>query len=189
MRRPSVRQDLTGRRFGTLLATKRIPRGHLFPGGSYRTTYVCQCDCGKQTEVLSSSLIQENTKSCGCKTAEMISQRKKKRPYENKYNTLKRVANRDNKECSLSYDDFINFTNIKFCEYCEDEIPWQPYRFLEGDLNVGYHLDRKDNNLGYSVENCVVACARCNWAKGALFTYEEWKHIGKSIKEFREGKR
>ena len=28
-------------------------------------------------------------------------------------------------------------------------------------------IDRKDNDLGYSVENCVTACLQCNYSKGS----------------------
>jgi hypothetical protein len=37
-----------------------------------------------------------------------------------------------------------------------------------------YQLDRKDNALGYSVDNCVVCCHRCNDAKSNGYDYEEW---------------
>lgn len=44
-------------------------------------------------------------------------------------------------------------------------------------------LERKDNEKGYTLENCVLACAICNNAKSNKFTYEEFKKIGKAIKE------
>jgi len=40
-------------------------------------------------------------------------------------------------------------------------------------------IDRKDNNKGYSVDNMVLACIRCNFIKGDFFTFSEMKEIGK----------
>ena len=34
-------------------------------------------------------------------------------------------------------------------------------------------IDRKDNNIGYVIENCVTACRKCNIMKGQM-TYEEF---------------
>jgi len=44
-------------------------------------------------------------------------------------------------------------------------------------------IDRKDNNKGYTEENCVLSCPICNNAKSDKFTYEEFKKVGKAIKE------
>ena len=35
----------------------------------------------------------------------------------------------------------------------------------------------------YSLENCVLACALCNMAKSNMFTYDEFKEVGKVIEE------
>lgn len=54
-------EDLTGRRFGKLVAMR--------PGSktkSGRTTWVCRCDCGKEKEILAYSLKCGDTRSCGC---------------------------------------------------------------------------------------------------------------------------
>lgn len=40
--------------------------------------------------------------------------------------------------------------------------------------NNGYHLDRKNTNNPYSLENCVVCCNRCNYGKSNMFSYDEW---------------
>ncbi len=52
--------DLTGQRFGRLVAIKRIgtKRGEVL--------WLLQCDCGKTTEVLRGQLNSGRTKSCGC---------------------------------------------------------------------------------------------------------------------------
>jgi hypothetical protein len=39
--------------------------------------------------------------------------------------------------------------------------------------NSRYQLDRKDNDLGYTPENVVACCTRCNYAKRDHFTYDE----------------
>lgn len=44
-------------------------------------------------------------------------------------------------------------------------------------------IDRKDNQKGYSEENCVLACAICNNAKSDKFIYEEFKRVGRVIRE------
>jgi len=44
-------------------------------------------------------------------------------------------------------------------------------------------IDRKDNNKGYTEENCILACAICNNAKSNKFTCKEFKKVGKAIKE------
>ena len=40
-----------------------------------------------------------------------------------------------------------------------------------------FSLDRKDNIKGYSKENCVLSCLRCNNIKSNVFSYEEFLEI------------
>ena len=52
--------DLTGKRFGKLTVQYRTnnKKGRIY--------YHCKCDCGKEIDVIYSSLVSGNTKSCGC---------------------------------------------------------------------------------------------------------------------------
>lgn len=62
--------DLTGRRFGRLVAiepTVKRSRGSV--------VWRCKCDCGNECFVGSSELVTENTKSCGCLRAELAATR------------------------------------------------------------------------------------------------------------------
>ena len=75
----------------------------------------------------------------------------------------------------------------KKCHYCrikeENFIEiWGPFY---GGKTRGKRLeiDRKDNQKGYSEENCVLACAICNNAKSDKFTYEEFRKLGRVIRE------
>lgn len=42
-------------------------------------------------------------------------------------------------------------------------------------------IDRKNNNLPYSIENIVFACTWCNKVKGEILTEEEMLQTGKII--------
>jgi len=80
----------------------------------------------------------------------------------------------------------------KNCHYCKikegDFIPiWGKFYTKENSSKKGrgkrLELERKDNKKGYSEENCVLSCAICNNAKSNKFTCEEFKKVGKTIKE------
>ena len=57
----------------------------------------------------------------------------------------------------------------KPCVYCGDTV------------NIG--CDRIHNDKGHTKDNIVPCCRECNIARGDNFTYEEFFHIGKVIKE------
>jgi 5-methylcytosine-specific restriction endonuclease McrA len=73
------------------------------------------------------------------------------------------------------------------CYYCEikeeDFIPiWG--KFYGGKTRgKKLEVDRRDNEKDYTLENCVLACPICNNAKSDKFTDEEFKKVGKSIKQ------
>lgn len=52
--------DISGHRFGRLTALRPLP------SVGRCTVWLCQCDCGKSSEVLTFALRGGSTKSCGC---------------------------------------------------------------------------------------------------------------------------
>ena len=106
------------------------------------------------------------------------------RPFESLYNVLKRSAGMRKRDVLLSYDEFVEFTSTSSCQYCGASVLWVPY--MNDTSFKGYNLDRKDNAVGYSKENCVVCCSRCNRAKSDSFTHEEWVAMTAALKEFHE---
>jgi hypothetical protein len=48
-------------------------------------------------------------------------------------------------------------------------------------------LDRKDNLQGYTIENVVPACKRCNTVKSMYLTYDEMMKVAKTL-GWRRGK-
>jgi hypothetical protein len=69
---------------------------------------------------------------------------------------------------------------------------WDIKRIKEGDCEYcgikkdSISIDRKDNNIGYTINNCVSACSGCNTFKGAHVSYEDMKITGDIIKEVRK---
>lgn len=63
-------KDLTGKRFGRLTALRRLDKKI---GTCY--AWLCQCDCGKLTEVSTNALLKGGTKSCGCGKKEVLHKR------------------------------------------------------------------------------------------------------------------
>lgn len=63
-------KDLTGQRFGKLVAIKRLDEkiGSCF-------AWLCKCDCGNETKVSTNALLKGGTKSCGCTIKEIVGER------------------------------------------------------------------------------------------------------------------
>jgi len=149
-------KDLTGKRFGKLVALERLP--------VRRSRWLCKCDCGSTVVVFTTSLTKEKpTQSCGCLNVH------KQRPFEYLFNVLTEAAKRRGISLELSYEDFVKFTAEKVCHYCYSPIKWTEY-----NGSGRYNLDRTDSSLGYSKDNVVVCCTRCNLAKADRFSYKEW---------------
>lgn len=149
--------DLTGQQFGRLTVI-RIHDG--------RNTYnqilwFCECDCGNTINVLSYSLQNHRTKSCGCYRREVSSKNKGRSPTHGH----KRRGQR-----TLTYSVWTNMkarcynpSNISYRNYggrgiavCER---WR--KSFENFLNdmgekptVYYQIDRIDNEGNYEPDNC-----------------------------------
>jgi hypothetical protein len=144
----------------------------------------CKCDCGKICYIRSSSLINKRTKSCGCLHKDKV----RKAPYYHLFSSLKRreKCGEDNKRCSFTFKDFIKFINIKNCHYCNSIIKWYEHKTSDG--GHAYNLDRKDNTIGYDIENCVVCCPKCNRMKGSL-TYNDFYNFTRPIRLLNQKKK
>ena len=167
-------EDITGKRFGKL----KIISVKL---GEHRSVkWNCLCDCGKEVVKCASPLKRKHVKSCGCLYNARRIQVKGHRPFEWLYKTIISKSIKRNIEVALTFDDFLEFTKIKQCHYCGCPIEWADRTHC---VTGRYNLDRKDNNTGYTKDNCVVCCKECNYAKRNLFTYDEMLIIGKAIGE------
>jgi 5-methylcytosine-specific restriction endonuclease McrA len=70
----------------------------------------------------------------------------------------------------------FKYITARDCHYCgspPDNLYWHA-----GKLFTYSGIDRVDNRQGYTPDNCVPCCKRCNFAKGELSAKEflEWAH-------------
>ena len=95
----AIKKDLTGQRFGRLIAVKDIGQ-KIISGQKYRN-WLCECDCGNTCEVISTLLIQGHTKSCGCLvkyTSSILGKNNKKDLIGQKFSRLTVIEETDRRQ-------------------------------------------------------------------------------------------
>jgi len=168
----SRHENISGQTFGFWSVGKQVPR--IKGSNNWRDYYEVKCICGTTGVRRGSALKTGRSKSCGCKKSKL-------RPYESLYHLFLRAAKRTFREVTISYEDFVQFAGKPFCFYCEVPVVFEAY----GTRGARYSLDRKDNALGYTAENCVVCCTECNFGKGAHYTWEEWWVMAQALRRYR----
>lgn len=83
---------------------------------------------------------------------------------------------------SIAREDFTQWWNVteRICVYCD-----MPLFYQNGLRYSSPSVDRKDNSIGYFIENIVMCCDLCNRVKQDFFSYEEMKEIGVVINSIR----
>ena len=174
--------DLTGMRFHELKVIERADNI------GAQTAWLCECSCGKRKVVMSCHLKNGNVRSCG----HLISQNvRKANTRHGMFNTrLYKIFDSMKQRCynpnSTSYHNYGG-RGITIC----DEWLNDPSAFFKWSLENGYSddltIDRKDNDKGYSPENCRWTTEieqhnntrrnRYVEYKGEVHTLSEWCRI------------
>lgn len=145
-------KDLTGMRFGRLVVVELIGKA---ANGKYQ--WKCKCDCGNYTIVKGNSLTTDHTKSCGCLEKETkrevntIHGLRRHPLYKVWLNMKDRYYNPNN-----SHFKYYGGKGITVCNEWKDNFKL----FYDWMINNGYEkgmsIDRIDNSLEYSPDNCRV---------------------------------
>jgi hypothetical protein len=138
--------DLTGKRFGKLIAIKKEK------SESSRTRWLCKCDCGKEKIVRTEYLVRCRTKSCGCSSIEMQMETKghtgisKTRIYRIWLGMRKRCLNPKQK--------YYGSKGITVCKEWDSSFN----NFYKWSMQNGYNdkltIDRIDGDGNYEPSNC-----------------------------------
>lgn len=160
--------NLTGQVFGRLTVLEQAGRTKQ---GAVK--WKCLCECGTQVIVSRNNLRSGTSQSCGCLQRELQSERARThglshtRTYRIWFEMQRRCGDRGHH----AYKDYGG-RGITVCER------WQSFgAFLEdmGEAPKGLSLDRRDNDRGYSPENCrwATQTVQCrNKRNNRLLTFE-----------------
>jgi hypothetical protein len=159
--------------------------------GRYRNVlhYVFMCSrCNKERHVARYNMAVVGQLCHACATSKIAKEtncRYRKRPYEWLYNRLKFTSARRKASIAvmLTYEEFCSLMLNTDCVYCGVAVYRSPV--AGRGVSEGHYLDRKDNAVGYSVENCVTACWPCNKLKGDRFSHHEMIAITRLLREMR----
>ena len=161
-------KNLSGKKFGKLLAIEPTKTRTI----SGKIVWKCLCDCGNVTYVNCWDLSSSNTKSCGCTNRERFKSGLRRLPNgqasRNKlFSNYSLNAKKRHLGFEISLDEFEILVKSN-CYYCGKK-PNQVFKFKGSNGNYIYNgIDRVDNSLGYTVDNCVPCCKECNFNKGSI---------------------
>jgi 5-methylcytosine-specific restriction endonuclease McrA len=160
--------------------------------------YVFLCDCGNIKSINPIKVFGKNasTKSCGCLKKEngiilgtkynnvvnVSIERTKKEAYY-KYCS---GAKKRNYAFELSFEKFISLVTDN-CHYCCSEPSLKQKLVInkihENPIFLRNGVDRMNNNLGYTLDNCVTCCNICNRAKNNM-EYKDFKIWIENLKKY-----
>ena len=150
---PRKPANLAGQRFGRLEVLRRAENdkhGH--------AQWLCRCDCGGETTLLTNSLTSGKTRSCRCLLSETTGNRRRTHGQSNKtrtYRIWKGMISRCRNPNATSYK-WYGAIGIGVCER------WNSYEnFLTdmGEAPEGMSLERDRPAEAYSKANCRWATA------------------------------
>lgn len=146
--------ELAGKRFGRLVARKRIK-------ANGKIKWICDCDCGNNKEVFQYNLTSGHTLSCGCLKREIIKSGAHTIHGDSKtrlYGIWKGMRKRCENPNSSNYHKYGE-RGISVCD------EWQNWEtFKDWAISNGYtndmSIDRINNEGNYEPDNCRWATAK-----------------------------
>jgi hypothetical protein len=147
---PNARIDLAGIRYGRLIV---LDYSNTTKGVAY---WRCRCDCGKETLVRGAYLRTGNTTSCGCWQKEFRLVNRRKYPPETKgrlRSIWHAMLSRCEQPTHKHYPYYGGRGIAVYEEWRNDYLAFWQWAVSNGyDNNL--ELDRRDNNQGYTPDNC-----------------------------------
>lgn len=175
---------IVGKKYGRLTV---MGGGHVQKEKRKYMMWDVKCDCGIEYTVNSNAIVSGKTISCGCYLKEIVS-----KPFGVAYGNYFykkyiKGANKRGFSFELKRDQFDKITS-QDCFYCGEEPRIYPreFQYINGRTPLN-GIDRIDNKIGYTLENSVACCTKCNTMKMTLGVEEFLSHIEK-IHNFQKNK-
>lgn len=166
--------DEIGKKYNFLTILKLMPSL-----ADNRTRIWVKCDCGFEKEVDGYLVRSGRTRSCGCKTRDLRCKHILKKPGHSGlvqlYGRYRATSRRETKvpfKLTLEYFEKLTSSNCYYCNAQPSMVSKnnasQSSEIVERSKYIYNGVDRKINSLGYTKENSVPCCWRCNKMKSDL---------------------
>lgn len=152
-------EDLSGQRFGRLVAISLAPREQWRKPGA---EWLCACDCGVKKVIQAVILKSGDSNSCGCLRRQLATERAKSKPARThglprdaSYNTWKNMKQR----CSNAKNPDYEYWGGRGIQVCERWLnSYQAFLEDMGQRPSSKHsIDRRNNDGDYEPSNCYWA--------------------------------
>jgi hypothetical protein len=190
------KENLLGQKFNRLLVLQEAPP----IGQRKRIAWRCQCDCGIYKIVISESLKNGDTKSCGClnkeqnkKSGKIMGENNTK--YSPQESSARRVWKKRYQDGNILFEDFYRLSQLN-CFYCDSppnniqnsaKMDKKASQFAKDNGDFIYNgLDRVDSSKTHSINNVVPCCKYCNWAKRERSIDDFYQWIEKVYQKIKE---
>jgi len=147
--------DLTGMRFGRLVAVEYLGREH------HSSVWRCLCDCGSETKTQSGALKNKTIVSCGCYRTERMGGLTLKhgmRSRIGKTDPVYKAWDAMKQRCHNPMDKAWQWYGGRGIQVCTRWLASvEVFAQDMGPRPAGTSIERKDGNRGYEPDNCVWA--------------------------------
>jgi len=179
LKRGSDRMDLTGLKTSKFQVLEKTDKKHR---NSSTYQYICKCNFCYKEFTRDSTGISKN-QGCRCIFNDRTD------GYHCLYNTYRECAKKRKLEFLIDFNQFLEIIQ-NTCYYC-GSVPEDKRDQTDKNLTrciKANGIDRKNNKIGYILENCVACCKMCNIMKFTR-SIEEFLSQVEKIQEYQKAKR
>lgn len=158
-----------------------VDRGQWISASSQKTYYyVCQHSCGALRKYRSIELDKPKRPCKSCEAGRYRMVEDKLAIARQEYRKYKGSAKARGYAFDITFDTYLKLVHM-CCTYCTRE-PYDIKRmgYVSGDgkerTAIFGGIDRADNLIGYTEENCVPSCWICNRSKSVM-SIDEWSKM------------
>jgi hypothetical protein len=152
--------------------------------------WVAVCECGRNAFLRSGDIVNKKRVACISCTASLASVRKHEKyehyGYVNRlYKDYRIGSNKRNLIFDITFEKFYELITSN-CFYCGIEPQIRPnpkYMVKTLEPLKANGVDRFNSDIGYTEENCVPCCSKCNYAKHEM-SFDEFKDWVEKVYEF-----